>query len=295
MTFLEIQNEVTDRLNLTSDQAITRVGREINARYKRVTSSIGLLTSRPVEVLKAVTLGNQYVVFSGITKIVSVHHRMDGIRLNEVTYEEIPVLQIAASGTADSGSTTTVVDAERTETLTTDHVGSIIQFTSGTLDGQSSVITAFSPSTDTLTFSPAVSPTVTTQTYNILAGNSESARDYAIYAMGATTVTIILDRLPSAAATLYAEGLIVAATLSGSGVPAFAEDFHDILVFGAVADELRKMEKVQLAKDAESDFEQRLSDLRMFIAKSAYLDMYQGKTNSERNWSSNVWLDRNGT
>ena len=272
-------------MNLTSDQAISRIGREINSRYRRVTSSLGLATSRPVEVSAAVTLGSQYVTFSGMTKVISVHNRGAGLLLHEVTLEEIPVIQISETGTADSGSTTTLVDTERTEALTTDHVGSVIQFTSGTLSGQSSVITSFTPGTDTIVFSPAVSTSVLVgHTYIILAGNEDDERDFAIYSTTAITVTIVLNSIPTTAHTLYAEGLSNVASLSGSGTPAFAEDFHDILVFGAVADELRKMEKVQLAKDAEDDFERRLSDLRMFIAKSAYLDMYQGKTNSERNW-----------
>ena len=284
MTFNEIVNEVLDRMNLTSNEATTRVGREVNSRYKRVASSIGLNTSRPVSVSQAVTLGNQYVTFSGITKIVSVHNRTAGIRLTEVTPVEIPVIQIDATGTADSGTTTTVVDTERTE-ATDVFTGSVIQFTSGTLLDESSVITDFDPATDTITFSPAVSTSVLAgHTYRILAGNEDDERVFAVYAMGATTVTIILDSIPTTAHTLFAEGLSNLSTLSGTGTPAFAEDFHDILVFGAVADELRKMEKQQLADRAESDFAQRLSDLRMFIAKSAYLDLYQGKVVNDKNW-----------
>ena len=68
------------------------------------------------------------------------------------------------------------------------------------------------------------------------------------------------------------------ATLSGVGVPAFAESFHDLLVYGAVAIELEKMEKYELAKAQEARCEGRISELRMFIAKSAYRTMWQGKT-----------------
>lgn len=213
-TFLELVNEVTDRLNLTSDQAISRVGREINSRYKRVTSSIGLITSRRAQVTKVVTIGNKSVAFSGITHIDAVIDKSSG---NDVILREATV--------------------------------------------------------DELREAPDV---------------GEPPKTYAVFSTTTTTVTILLDGTPATAYTLYADGLATASTLAGSGSPAFAEDFHDILVFGAVADELRKMEKPQLADVAEADFERRLSDLRMFIAKSAYLDQFQGKTVNDKNW----WKDR---
>ena len=284
MTFLDIVSETADRLNLTSEQAISRIGREVNIRYRRITSSLGLITSRPIEVSKAVTVGNRKVVFSEIEKVVSVHHRLGGASpLTERTFDDLGVSEISATGTADSGTATTVVDSERTETTTDYWKDKIIEFTNGSLLGQTSLITAFNPTTDTITFAPAVSTSVVSHTYNILGGRIGSTpREYAVYAMGANTVTIYLDSLPDTAYALYASGLDDATTLSGAAVPAFSESFHDVLILGAVADELRKMEKFQLARDAESDFERRLSDLRMFIAKSAYLDIYQGKTDT--NW-----------
>lgn len=73
-----------------------------------------------------------------------------------------------ASGTADSGTTTTMVDAARTE-ADTDYwdENHIIVFTSGTLLGQARVIIGFDPATDTITFSPAVTQAVGTHTYEI--------------------------------------------------------------------------------------------------------------------------------
>ena len=72
-----------------------------------------------------------------------------------------------ASGTSDSGSTTTMVNAARTEADTDYWRGQIIVFTSGTIAGQARVITAFDAATDTITFSPATTQTVSTQTYEI--------------------------------------------------------------------------------------------------------------------------------
>lgn len=75
------------------------------------------------------------------------------------------------SGTSDSGTTTTMVDAARTEADTDYWAGDIILFTSGTIANQARIITAFDPATDTITFTPATTQAVATQTYEILAGS----------------------------------------------------------------------------------------------------------------------------
>jgi hypothetical protein len=95
--------------------------------------------------------------------------------------------RISASGTADSGSTTTVVDTERTEAGTDYWRNCIIRFTSGTLAGQTALVTAFNPATDTLTFTPALTTAVVAHTYELLAmsrvdvaqllGDAQSATD----------------------------------------------------------------------------------------------------------------------
>jgi hypothetical protein len=72
-----------------------------------------------------------------------------------------------ASGTSDSGTTTTMTDAARTEADTDYWKGAIIEFTSGTIAGQCRVITGFNPATDTITFSPATTQAVGTNTYKI--------------------------------------------------------------------------------------------------------------------------------
>lgn len=212
MTFLELVNEVTDRLNLTSDQAISRVGREINSRYKRVTSSIGLASSRRVyDVAVQSVTDDKYLTFTGIEKIEVV---------KDITVEDQPVI--------------------------------LIERLLNEMDG--------------------------------LPLMSSQPRNYAVFSVTSNTVTIRVDSDVVEDQFIKADGLETADTLSGALTPAFSESFHDILVFGAVADELKKMEKFQLAKDAEQDFERRLSDLRMFLAKSDYLDIHQGKANSSVEW-----------
>lgn len=76
-------------------------------------------------------------------------------------------LRGVVTGTADSGTTTTVVDAERTEADTDYWRGQMIVFTSGTLLGQARLITAFNAATDTITYSPATTVAAGTHTYEI--------------------------------------------------------------------------------------------------------------------------------
>lgn len=75
---------------------------------------------------------------------------------------------ILASGTADSGSTTTMVDAARTEADDNYWKGRIILFTSGNIAGQCAIIMDFVAATDTFTFIPPTTQAVSTQTYVIL-------------------------------------------------------------------------------------------------------------------------------
>lgn len=114
--------------------------------------------------------------------------------------------------------------------------------------------------------------------------HDEPPTKYSVYSFTPTTVTLWLDCTPATAFTLYASGTGDAATLSGTTSPAFPESFHDILVYGVCADEYRRKEKKDLAREAEQTFQQRLSDLRMFVAKTAYLDIYNGKHRKSEGW-----------
>jgi hypothetical protein len=99
---------------------------------------------------------------------------------------------------------------------------------------------------------------------------------YAINRMGASTVTIVLDPVPAAAITLWADCYGNLTDLTASDVPAWAQDFHDILVHGATADEWLQLNQDAHAARSEAMYEARLADLRMFIASSAYLAICQG-------------------
>ena len=100
---------------------------------------------------------------------------------------------------------------------------------------------------------------------------------WAVQSMGASTVTIFLDTTPATAYLLTADALSTQLVLTGSMIPQIPTSFHDILLHGVIADELYKLEKYDLAAKKEEKFEKRLSELRFFIAKSAYKKIYQGK------------------
>lgn len=205
MTFNEIVTHVTDRTNLTSSEAIARVGRFVNDRYRRVTTAIGLNITRRTTVFNDATAGVDTLTFYTVEKLINVVDRSTTPYriLKEVTPDE--------------------------------------------LRSREPFVNSF-------------------------------ASNYAIIGVGSNFVTILMDCIPTAAFTLYADAYATAPILSGTQEPAFAESFHDVIMYGALADELGKMRKLADAQVAESMYEKRLSELRFFIAKSASLDIYQGKT-----------------
>lgn len=218
MTFDEIVAEVCEKMNLTSDEAKSRVARNVNTRYRRATSSIGMQPTRFVQVSATAIIGNRVLTFAGIEKIIAVIDKSSGV--------DIPVMQI------------------------------------------------------------------TTDEMHITPIKTDPPRKFAVQRMHNGGVDIIVNTIPASNFVLYADGHVVTGTITGTQSPDLPESFHDILVFGAMADEYRKMEKVQLAHDSEEDYERRLSDLRMWIAKSAYLDIYQGRyTGNNFRWTRDAQTD----
>lgn len=223
MIFEELVSEVCERLNLTSDEAKSRVGREINSRYKRVTTSIGLDVSRQL---------------------------MVPITLND-------------SGSADTEHRATgIVSAEK--------------------------VLAFMDRTSTR---DVILQRVTVDELLVLPINTSKPSCWAEYRMSGTNVTVLFDMKLTSPATysVYANTISKVTTLAGNNAPAFPESFHEILIFGTMADEYRKMEKPSFAKECEDDFERRLSDLRMFLARSAWQQIYQGKLTND---SKYPWMHR---
>jgi hypothetical protein len=190
-------------MNLTSDAARSRVMREINTRYRRITSSIGLTPTRRTRVSKAATIGNTNITFSAIEKIDQVIRLVGGevVIVDEITYDEM--LAEAVTG-------------------------------------------------------------------------GEPPTKWALYSVAYNSVTIRMNCTPTTTFTLYADGLATVTNLAGNSSPAFAESFHDAIIYGVMAEEYRKMEKPQ--------FMQECKDLRMHLAKSAYLDIYAGKLGENEPW-----------
>lgn len=108
---------------------------------------------------------------------------------------------------------------------------------------------------------------------------------FAVLAYTATGVTIQLLPVPDAVYAVHVDGLVTGTDMSGADVPAFPEDFHDLLVFGALADELDHLGRPDESAKAEVKFNKRLGELRYFIQKSRYLHRMQG----DNLWSGSWW------
>ncbi|HEX6272888.1 MAG TPA: hypothetical protein VFZ53_07610 [Polyangiaceae bacterium] len=204
MTFTEIVTEVMERTRQTSTEAQTRVGREVNDRYRRVTSSVGLQTSRPGSATASTNIAGPHVTFD-LEKVISVRMVASSFRrmLAEITHDDLLTRQ---------------------------------------------------------TVSPVSGP----PTF------------YAILKNIGNSVEVHLYPQPDAVYALTAEGLRPSTVLTGSSPPLFPASFHDVLMHGALADEWTQLKQDDLAARSEAVYEQRLAELRYFIAKSAYLDIHQG-------------------
>lgn len=111
---------------------------------------------------------------------------------------------------------------------------------------------------------------------------SDGPSSYAVVAQASDSITVEVNCIPQTAFILFADVHQSVIDLVGTAEPAFPKSFHDILIEGVIADELRKMEKSALAQYAQHEFDRILSDLRMWIAKANYVDIYQGKNQDTR-------------
>lgn len=221
MTFDEIVSTAMERLNLTSDDARKRIGVFVNARYKRISTSIGMITSRRTNL--------------SITVDPS----------DTTTYPSLPEI--------------TVVGLEKILRVQT----------TGSGDAPQGILTL-----QEVTYEEATSRTPF----------DKVPRKWAVKRMGPGQVIIVVDGTPTTPYPLTFEGYEIADTLADDIEPNLPTDFHDILIEGAKADELKKMEKGDLAAEAKAEYEIRLGELRQFIAVSGWLAIYQGKHNPGPGW-----------
>lgn len=115
-------------------------------------------------------------------------------------------------GTADSGSTTTMVDAMRAESSVDHWKGCRILFPNGNLSGQCRLITGFDPATDTITFAPATTAAVTTHDYEILPA---SRVDLQLW-QGAAPNALISNRVDTSVGEIAAGAINAAAIAAGA-------------------------------------------------------------------------------
>jgi hypothetical protein len=115
-------------------------------------------------------------------------------------------------------------------------------------------------------------------------------RFFAVKAVNATTLTVQLYPEPDAIYAVVLEGILTGTDLSADAdVPGLPEDFHDVLIFGALADELPHLQRTDEAAYYEDKFEKRLSDLKYFLAKSAYLRRVETGNVFSHWWLAGVW------
>ncbi len=103
---------------------------------------------------------------------------------------------------------------------------------------------------------------------------------YAVERIDAQGVTIILDREMEDVRTLQVDAWAKITNISGDEEPLFPESFHTYLVERVIADELKKMNKPQEAKDALMMANNIIGELRLFLAKESYLAIQQNTYNN---------------
>lgn len=119
-----------------------------------------------------------------------------------------------ASGVADSGTATTMVDAARTEADIDYWKGQLVLFTSGTLLGQARLVTAFDPVTDTITFAPATTVAVAVgHTYEILPAGRVDLHSW----LGAVVNALITGRVDANAQVIGLDAVDAAALKLDAG------------------------------------------------------------------------------
>ena len=213
MTFDQIVARTMQRLNLTSTDAQTRIGTEVNEVFRELVSSMGMETSVRGETSTLSVNGTRYATFGG-TDNVKIIKLLSVFLPNSIAPPPYNVL------------------------------------TSATFD----------------------------ELRNTIPGTWPPTR-YAISRMGATSVEIFMDCIaPDSLQVINADCEKASDTMSGTDEPFFPENFHDVLIYGVMAIELDKMEKEDRRARAEAKYEQRASELRMYIAKDAYLAIHQAKT-----------------
>lgn len=204
MNLRELKKRVSDRLNLSSPDALLRIEAELNDRLREVTSGVNLAQARRGNFDFVTAAGSEFVTGVNCLKVLSLY---------DPTVLKRPLVEVSVDQIRrrDAGKQVSGV--------------------------------------------PEV---------------------WALYSADARSVTLMLWPKPDAIRTIKSDSILPGVELiEPDDEPAFVEDFHDILVHGVLADELMKKEKYRASDAEEQKFEKRLSELRYFYVKSAYLGLKQ--------------------
>ena len=135
------------------------------------------------------------------------------------------------TGTADSGTNLTMVDAALAQADNDYWKGCWIRFTSGTISGQTRYISAFTASSNTIIFTPATTQAVGTNTYEILPAAGVLAADINSTVLASIQAQIIDDASPF-------HGLDIDAAISTRATPAQVNTEVDTALADVRLDEL---------------------------------------------------------
>lgn len=97
------------------------------------------------------------------------------------------------------------------------------------------------------------------------------------------SITIYLDNIAETEYSLYADGYIKGSVLDDDEEPVFPESWHDVMVEGPLIDEYKKLKDWEGAKASKLEYEMRMSDLKHWAGKNAYLKVKQGQRPRGRN------------
>lgn len=168
---------------------------------------------------------NTAAMASGVVTATAI--ATDAIGAAELAASAVTEIRSLVSGTSVSGTTTTMVDAARTEADTDYWKGMIIVFTSGNISGQARLITGFNAATDTITYAPATTQAAATQTYEIWPAGRADIQ----LVLGSVINALISGRIDAntqalaadvITASIIANGAIDAATFAASAIDATA-------------------------------------------------------------------------
>lgn len=159
-----------------------------------------------------------------------------GAGLTDIT-DRLPAA--LTKGQADSGSTTTFIDAALTQADTDYWRGMWVRFTSGNLIGQTRYITAFNAGTDEITFAPPTTQAVGTHNYEILPAAATGVDWAEVIAPGATVDLSATDiQLVDTAGALTGHTNQTGDSFARLGAPAAASIAADLLVIDNLVDDL---------------------------------------------------------